>query len=74
MVDQTNYVKQPKTELKQHYDQMTNQRQDLYNPEAVHCKYLDKLSMRWFPNEDPCFQEQSRQWKEKPKLEEMGKL
>ena len=28
MTDQTNYVKQPKTELKQNYDQVTNQGQD----------------------------------------------
>ena len=35
MTDQTNYVKQTKTQLKQNYDQMTNQRQDFYDPDTV---------------------------------------
>ena len=46
MRDQTNYVKTPKAEFKKNYDQMTNQRQEFHDQEAVQCKHLDKLSMR----------------------------
>ena len=46
MTDQTDYVKQPKAELKQNYDPVTSQRQDFHDQEAVQHKHLDKLSMR----------------------------
>ena len=35
MTNQTNHVKHPKVELKQNYDQISNQRQDCYDQEAV---------------------------------------
>ena len=60
MTDQTNYVKQLKTELRHNYDQMTNQRQDFYDQEAVQHNYLDKLSISYPKDEDPYSQEQSR--------------
>ena len=46
---------------------MTNQRQDFPDQEAVQCKYLDKLSMRYPQDEDPYPQEQFTQRQEKPK-------
>ena len=67
--DQTNYVKQPKVELKRNYDQMTGQRQDFHNQEAVKCKHSDGLYMKHLQNEDPYLQEQTKQTQEKPKLE-----
>ena len=61
MTNQTNYVTQPKAELKWNFDQMTNQRQDFYDHDAIQHKYLDKLGMRYPKNEDSSSQEQYRQ-------------
>ena len=53
---------------------MTNQTQNFLNLEAAQYKHLHKLSMRHLQDEDPYFQEQSRERQEKPKLEKMSKL
>ena len=49
MTDQTNYVGQNRTELKWDYNQMTSQRHDSYDLDAIWNKYLEKLGMR-YPN------------------------
>ena len=75
MTEQTNYVRQTKTELKWNYDQMTNERQDFYDHDAIQHKYLDILGMTYPQDEDPYLQEEYGQRQEKPKLKKnMGKL
>ena len=63
--EQTNYVMQPKVKFKRNYDQMTNQRQNFHDQEAVQCKHSDRLNMRHPQDEDPYLQGQSRKRQEK---------
>ena len=69
MKNQTNYVKQTKTELKPDYDQMTNQRQDFYYLDAMQHQYIDKLGIRYPQDKhcDPYKQEHNRHRQENPK-------
>ena len=76
MKDQTNYVRQNRTELKLDYDQITGQRHDSYDPESIQNEYLEKLNVTYcqYKDSDPYKQEYYRHMQEIPKIEKMGQL
>ena len=71
MTDQTKYIRQNRTELKQDHGQMISQRHDSYDPNTMQNEYLEKLGMRYSQDEDcdPHKQKYYRQIQEKPTIE-----